>query len=88
MLYNERGLVKYYQVNFYDAMDDYSSALEFNPKLAAGYYNRGLISYRLGNYADAIKDMNAALTLDPQFTSAEECRKQSEIDEVLKHPLD
>ena len=48
MAYNDRGLVKYFKVDFYGAMDDYSRALEFNPQLTAAYYNRGLIHYRLG----------------------------------------
>lgn len=78
--YNDRGLVKYFKVDFYGAMDDYSRALEFNPQLTAAYYNRGLIHYRLGNFADAIEDMNSALAIDPCFASAEECKRQAEID--------
>lgn len=46
--YNNRGQIKYFRVDFYEAMDDYTSAIEVQPDFEVPYYNRGLILYRLG----------------------------------------
>lgn len=46
--YNNRGQTKYFSVDFYEAMDDYTSAIEILPSFEVPYYNRGLIRYRLG----------------------------------------
>ncbi|XP_042206631.1 uncharacterized protein LOC121855632 isoform X2 [Homarus americanus] len=47
LVYNERGLCKYMQVCFDDAVEDYTQAIQLDPTLAAAYYNRGTICYRL-----------------------------------------
>eukprot|EP00112_Aurelia_sp_Birch-Aquarium-sp1_P007673 Seg1838.7 transcript_id=Seg1838.7/GoldUCD/mRNA.D3Y31 product="Tetratricopeptide repeat protein 32" protein_id=Seg1838.7/GoldUCD/D3Y31 len=44
--YNERGQLKYLQVDFDGALKDYSSSLEFMPNPIA-LYNRATIYYRL-----------------------------------------
>uniref|UniRef100_A0A667GAS3 Tetratricopeptide repeat domain 32 n=1 Tax=Lynx canadensis TaxID=61383 RepID=A0A667GAS3_LYNCA len=46
--YNNRGQIKYLRVDFYEAMDDYTSAIRVQPTFEVPYYNRGLILYRLG----------------------------------------
>lgn len=46
--FNNRGQIKYFRVDFYEAMDDYTSAIEVQPSFEVPYYNRGLILYRLG----------------------------------------
>lgn len=46
--YNNRGQIKYLRVDFYEAMDDYTRAIEVRPSFEIPYYNRGLILYRLG----------------------------------------
>lgn len=48
--YNNRGQVKYLRVDFYEAMDDYTSAIQINSQFEVPLYNRGLIRYRLGRY--------------------------------------
>lgn len=45
---NNRGQIKYLRVDFYEAMDDYTAAIEAKPDFEVPYYNRGLILYRLG----------------------------------------
>nr|XP_027793663.1 tetratricopeptide repeat protein 32 isoform X2 [Marmota flaviventris]XP_027793664.1 tetratricopeptide repeat protein 32 isoform X2 [Marmota flaviventris] len=45
--YNNRGQIKYLRVDFFEAMDDYTSAIEVQPSFEVPYYNRGLILYRL-----------------------------------------
>ena len=46
-LYNERGVSRYKQVFFDEAVEDYTQALKLNPALAPAYYNRATINYRL-----------------------------------------
>ncbi|XP_060709872.1 tetratricopeptide repeat protein 32 isoform X1 [Hemiscyllium ocellatum] len=46
--YNNRGQIKYLRVDFYEAMDDYTSAIQIKEDFEVAYYNRGLIRYRLG----------------------------------------
>ncbi|XP_050995219.1 tetratricopeptide repeat protein 32 isoform X2 [Labeo rohita] len=45
--YNNRGQVKYLRVDFYEAMDDYTCAIQINSQFEVPLYNRGLIRYRL-----------------------------------------
>ena len=40
--------MRYLQVDFTEAVDDYSKALMYDDTLTVAYYNRGLIHYRLG----------------------------------------
>uniref|UniRef100_A0A8I3WDV5 Tetratricopeptide repeat domain 32 n=1 Tax=Callithrix jacchus TaxID=9483 RepID=A0A8I3WDV5_CALJA len=65
--YNNRGQIKYFRVDFYEAMDDYTSAIEVQPKFEVPYYNRGLILYRLGYFDDALEDFKK-----PTFSAIED----------------
>ncbi|XP_018119526.1 tetratricopeptide repeat protein 32 isoform X2 [Xenopus laevis] len=47
--FNNRGQIKYFRVDFYEAMDDYTEAIQIKPSFEVPYYNRGLILYRLGS---------------------------------------
>ena len=42
--------MRYLQVAFTEAIEDYTEAVRLNDQLAIAYYNRGLIHYRLGKY--------------------------------------
>ena len=46
--YNNRGQIKYLRVDFNEAVQDYSRAVEMDRELAVAYYNRGQIHYRVG----------------------------------------
>lgn len=48
---NNRGHLKYLQVDFEGAIGDYTLSLKYDPSLASAFYNRGLVTYRLGTYA-------------------------------------
>uniref|UniRef100_A0A670HWA4 Tetratricopeptide repeat domain 32 n=1 Tax=Podarcis muralis TaxID=64176 RepID=A0A670HWA4_PODMU len=48
--FNNRGQIKYLRVDFYEAMEDYTSAIEAWPEFEVPYYNRGLILYRLADF--------------------------------------
>ncbi|CAK9304822.1 unnamed protein product [Gordionus sp. m RMFG-2023] len=77
LAYNNRGLLKYFTVDFEKAVQDYTSAISYNNKLAPAYYNRGLIYYRLGNFNEAISDLHSSLSIDPSFVSAQQCLQTS-----------
>ncbi|KAG7222704.1 hypothetical protein INR49_026313, partial [Caranx melampygus] len=47
--YNNRGQIKYLRVDFHEAVEDYSSAIEADSQFEIPFYNRGLIHYRLGD---------------------------------------
>ncbi|KAK9956821.1 hypothetical protein ABG768_014529 [Culter alburnus] len=75
--YNNRGQVKYLRVDFYEAMDDYTSAIEINSQFEVPLYNRGLIRYRLGFFKEAESDFRRALELNPDFKDAKESLSQT-----------
>uniref|UniRef100_A0A8D2JSX7 Tetratricopeptide repeat domain 32 n=1 Tax=Sciurus vulgaris TaxID=55149 RepID=A0A8D2JSX7_SCIVU len=82
--YNNRGQIKYLRVDFFEAMDDYSSAIEVQPSFEVPYYNRGLILYRLGYFDDALKDFKKVLDLNPGFQDAALSLKQTILDKEEK----
>ena len=49
--YNNRGQIKYLRVDFEEAMEDYTSAIQTDSRFEIPLYNRGLIRYRLGKGA-------------------------------------
>lgn len=82
--YNNRGQIKYFRVDFYEAMDDYTSAIEVQPNFEVPYYNRGLILYRLGYFDDALEDFKKVLDLNPGFEDATVSLKQTILDKEEK----
>ncbi|MBN3277417.1 TTC32 protein, partial [Polyodon spathula] len=82
--YNNRGQVKYLRVDFYDAMEDYTSAIRAKKDFAVPYYNRGLIRYRLGFLEDAERDFRKALNLNPSFEDAKMSLTQTTTDKENK----
>ncbi|XP_056125245.1 tetratricopeptide repeat protein 32 [Rhinichthys klamathensis goyatoka] len=82
--YNNRGQVKYLRVDFYEAMDDYTSAIQINSQFEVPLYNRGLIHYRLGFFKEAESDFRRALELNPGFKDAKESLSQTLLDSEEK----
>ncbi|KFO22214.1 Tetratricopeptide repeat protein 32, partial [Fukomys damarensis] len=82
--YNNRGQIKYFRVDFYKAMDDYTSAIEVQPSFEIPYYNRGLILYRLGYFDEALEDFKKVLDLNPGFQDATLSLKQTIQDKEEK----
>ncbi|XP_049760561.1 tetratricopeptide repeat protein 32 [Elephas maximus indicus] len=82
--YNNRGQIKYFRVDFYEAMDDYTSAIEVQPNFEVPYYNRGLILYRLGYFDEALEDFRKVLDLNPGFQDAALSLKQTILDKEEK----
>ena len=46
--WNDRGHLKYLQVDFYGAVADFSQAILLDKEFAVPFYNRGQIHYRMG----------------------------------------
>ncbi|XP_004745915.2 tetratricopeptide repeat protein 32 [Mustela nigripes] len=82
--YNNRGQIKYFRVDFYEAMEDYTSAIQVQPTFEVPYYNRGLILYRLGYFDDALEDFKKVLDLNPGFQDAALSLKQTILDKEEK----
>ncbi|KAM9635515.1 tetratricopeptide repeat protein 32 isoform 1-T1 [Trichechus inunguis] len=82
--YNNRGQIKYFRVDFYEAMDDYTSAIEVKPSFEVPYYNRGLTLYRLGYFDEALEDFKKVLDLNPGFQDAALGLKQTILDKEEK----
>ncbi|KAG5276856.1 hypothetical protein AALO_G00110570 [Alosa alosa] len=81
---NNRGQIKYLRVDFKEAMEDYTLAIEANKEFEVPYYNRGLIHYRLGFFEDAEKDFKKVLELNPNFEDAKQSLQQTIIDHQEK----
>ncbi|KAE8605172.1 hypothetical protein XENTR_v10015002 [Xenopus tropicalis] len=82
--FNNRGQIKYFRVDFYEAMDDYTEAIRIKPSFEVAYYNRGLIKYRLGYFDEAVKDFQKVLALNPEFKDAQISLQQSLLDKEEK----
>ncbi|XP_020375623.1 tetratricopeptide repeat protein 32 [Rhincodon typus] len=82
--YNNRGQIKYLRVDFYEAMDDYTLAIQTKEDFEVPYYNRGLIRYRLGFFDQALEDFRKTLTLNPDFKDARLSLEQTLIDKNEK----
>ncbi|XP_053470645.1 tetratricopeptide repeat protein 32 isoform X1 [Ictalurus furcatus] len=78
--FNNRGQVKYFRVDFYEAVDDYSAAIKANRQFEVAYYNRGLIRYRLGFFQDAESDFKKALEINANFEDARLSLHQTILD--------
>ncbi|XP_072541967.1 tetratricopeptide repeat protein 32 [Salminus brasiliensis] len=82
--YNNRGQVKYFRVDFYEAMDDYTAAIKTNDQFEVPYYNRGLVRYRLGFFQDAESDFKKALEINANFEDARQSLHQTIADSEEK----
>lgn len=69
-VWNDRGHLKYLQVDFYGAVNDFTEAIMLDNKFAVPLYNRGQIHYRMGRYQQAIDDLTEAIRIDPTFEDA------------------
>ncbi|CAN9507879.1 unnamed protein product [Ophioblennius macclurei] len=82
--YNNRGQIKYFRVDFHEAVEDYTSAIKADSQCEVPFYNRGLIHYRLGFFDDAKTDFQKALKLNPDFEDAKISLQQTLLDQQEK----
>ena len=85
---NNRGQIKYLRVDFNEAIEDYSKALQLNDMSEVVLYNRGLIHYRLGRYVEAITDFNASLEVKPDFKDSIDALKVAQQEQIAKKSND
>nr|XP_040016678.1 tetratricopeptide repeat protein 32 [Gasterosteus aculeatus aculeatus] len=82
--YNNRGQIKYLRVDFNEAVEDFTSAIQTDSRFEIPFYNRGLIRYRLGFFDEAKSDFQHALTLNPDFKDAKESLQRTLLDQQHK----
>lgn len=56
--------------HYREALEQYSKAIELDPKLAVAYNNRGFVHWNLNNYEQAITDYSRAIELKPKYAMA------------------
>jgi tetratricopeptide (TPR) repeat protein len=65
--YNDRGMDKYRSGDAKGAIDDYSMAIQLNPRNDLFYSNRGLVKLTLLNdFKGAISDFDSAIEINPK----------------------
>jgi ppGpp synthetase/RelA/SpoT-type nucleotidyltranferase len=69
-LYNHRGLVNLSLCRYNEALQDFSTAIEMNPRDIRVYTNRGLAYRMLKDYDSALANFNESLKLNPICTDA------------------
>ena len=77
--YYNRGLTSAGDNKFEQAIADFTSALEIDPKLAAAYLNRGLAYAALDKHEVAITDYDRAIELTPYMPLVYTARAQSQL---------
>jgi len=80
LIYNDRGLARYNQVKFWQAIEDYDFALSICSSEAAIHYNRSTILYRMGDFSKAMAGFKTAVQLKPgnqDFTDGLNACKQA-----------
>ncbi|XP_007478005.3 tetratricopeptide repeat protein 32 [Monodelphis domestica] len=82
--HNNRGQIRYLRVDFPEAVEDYTAAIEALPQFEVPYYNRGLIFYRMGQFDDAFEDFQRVLALNPGFQDAVLSLRQTILDKEEK----
>lgn len=68
--YNNRGIYYVDKGLFKEAIQDYTKAIDLDPKYKDAYYNRAIAYMNIGNATEAIKDYTNAIMLNPHFTEA------------------
>lgn len=64
LFYNRRGLINEELKQFKSAQEDYTKAIELNPKWSIPFNNRGFVRIHLKDWAGAKKDLETAISLD------------------------
>jgi len=55
---------------YQEAIEDFSIALQYSPRVAEAYFERGQAYLKIGNNEAATKDFEMAIQLDPQYEEA------------------
>ena len=70
ILYINRGSILHSKGNYDRALEDYSQAIELDPKYALAFVNRGIVYGNMGDFDRAIENYDRAIELDPKSVYA------------------
>jgi tetratricopeptide (TPR) repeat protein len=65
-----RAAAKALEKDYQGAVEDYTQAIEHNPRFMEAYIKRGEMRYKLGDARGALKDCSEALRLNPDLAQA------------------
>jgi len=68
--YRNRGLCRFDQKDYANAMDDYNKAIGLNPDDASSWFQRGNVYLATNALTEAESDYSKAIELDPDFAKA------------------
>jgi len=71
ILFNQIGLLFYYQNNYHEANSYFKKSLEIDPNNKFTINNLGLVEFQLSNFNNAINYFNNAISLDNKFFIAQ-----------------
>ena len=77
--YNNRGHLKYLRVDFREAVEDYTRAVQCDEALGVAFYNRGLIHYRLGTYRGVCRGLTACWMCAEWLIKYRPCRSSVDL---------
>ncbi|NET42237.1 tetratricopeptide repeat protein [Okeania sp. SIO2B3] len=66
----QRGIEKFNQEKYQEAIIDFGYVIDLNPQFADGYYRRGLTYIKLTNYREAVEDLTQVIGLDASHARA------------------
>lgn len=68
--YLQKGLDKYVERNYIEAIRFYDKSIELNPNNPIAFHQRGLAKGLLNDFGGALFDLNRAIELDPNYAQA------------------
>lgn len=66
VVYNEFGILEYYDRHYLEAIDHFTTSIQFNPRIGAYYLSRARARYMIEDMDGARQDVLMSLHLDPQ----------------------
>ena len=86
--FNNRGVAWCNKTDYDRASDDYTRAIELDPKFTMAYKNRGDVWIKKGNYDWAIEDYYKVLNLNPSTSLKETIEKEiRKIEGTITDPV-
>jgi len=64
------GTIKLYQANYYDALEDFKKAVEYDPENPEAWYSIGNVYMNLKDYDKAIENYNKAIEIKEDYADA------------------
>ncbi|MEQ9437832.1 MAG: tetratricopeptide repeat protein [Cyclobacteriaceae bacterium] len=84
--YNERGVSKFKEQLYGQAVEDFTTALKYDKNYAIAYSNRGYVHAKRKEYVEALADLNKAVKLNPKYAKAYQHRAW--VKQKLGYPLE